>query len=145
LFGFHGTPEENLDKICQNGLDPKRRTGQALGKGEYFGTKAEVSIPYCRKSLTESVKVIVFGILCAPEGITHISDDVLVIHENSFQLPMYIVQLKLKPQHQQPYQVKTAPQLNNLQLMRQQQLMQQQLLLQQQQKQQQQQQKRRRK
>ena len=30
---FHGTPEPNVDSILRDGLDPKRRSGQALGKG----------------------------------------------------------------------------------------------------------------
>ena len=34
---FHGTAEANIDAICQNGLDPSRRAGQAYGPGEYFG------------------------------------------------------------------------------------------------------------
>lgn len=34
---FHGTPERNIQSICRQGLDPKRRAGQAYGPGEYFG------------------------------------------------------------------------------------------------------------
>ena len=30
---FHGTPEVNVDSILRDGLDPKLRRGQALGKG----------------------------------------------------------------------------------------------------------------
>lgn len=30
---FHGTPAKNIDSICRNGLDPKRRAGQAMGPG----------------------------------------------------------------------------------------------------------------
>jgi len=30
---FHGTPEANVKAICREGLDPRRRAGQALGKG----------------------------------------------------------------------------------------------------------------
>ena len=30
---FHGTPSANVEAICRNGLDPKRRAGQAMGPG----------------------------------------------------------------------------------------------------------------
>jgi hypothetical protein len=30
-----GTQEENVDQICRESLDPKRRAGQALGAGNY--------------------------------------------------------------------------------------------------------------
>lgn len=30
---FHGTAEANIDAICREGLDPKRRAGQAMGPG----------------------------------------------------------------------------------------------------------------
>ena len=33
---FHGTAEANIDAICRDGLDPKRRAGQAYGPGEYL-------------------------------------------------------------------------------------------------------------
>ena len=32
---FHGTAEANIDAICQSGLDPKRRSGQAYGPGKH--------------------------------------------------------------------------------------------------------------
>jgi hypothetical protein len=32
-LAFHGTAEANIDAICREGLDPKRRAGQALGPG----------------------------------------------------------------------------------------------------------------
>mmetsp|Transcript_9274 Transcript_9274/g.12156 ORF Transcript_9274/g.12156 Transcript_9274/m.12156 type:complete len:291 (-) Transcript_9274:210-1082(-) len=42
---FHGTPNENVESILRDGLDPKRRTGQAMGKGEYFGLNPLISYP----------------------------------------------------------------------------------------------------
>lgn len=30
---FHGTPEANVASICRDGLDPRRRAGQAMGPG----------------------------------------------------------------------------------------------------------------
>ena len=34
---FHGTAQANIDAICRDSLDSSKRTGQAQGKGEYFG------------------------------------------------------------------------------------------------------------
>ena len=45
---FHGTPEANVESICREGLDPKRRAGQAMGPGEYFGEDALISLDYCQ-------------------------------------------------------------------------------------------------
>jgi len=33
---FHGSPEDRIPKILENGLDPRYRHTQAFGKGEYF-------------------------------------------------------------------------------------------------------------
>ena len=40
------TPECNIQTVLA-WLNPKRRTGQALGLGEYFGTDAAASLSYC--------------------------------------------------------------------------------------------------
>ena len=53
-LGFHGTPEENIRGICNNGFDPGRRKGQAYGPGEYFATTPDISMGYsggCKKML----------------------------------------------------------------------------------------------
>uniref|UniRef100_A0A7S3DQU0 PARP catalytic domain-containing protein n=1 Tax=Entomoneis paludosa TaxID=265537 RepID=A0A7S3DQU0_9STRA len=44
---FHGTRSENIDNILENGLDPKRRRGQAHGPGEYFSRRPGLSASYC--------------------------------------------------------------------------------------------------
>jgi len=44
---FHGTPEKNVSTILKDGLDPKKRSGQAHGPGEYFGRDPSVSLSYC--------------------------------------------------------------------------------------------------
>lgn len=44
---FHGTPEKNVSTILKDGLDPKKRRGQAHGPGEYFGRDPSVSLSYC--------------------------------------------------------------------------------------------------
>jgi len=53
-IAFHGTGEDNIPHILKDGLDPKKRRGQAYGPGEYFSTDPGVSTSYCRKSSTPS-------------------------------------------------------------------------------------------
>ncbi|KAL0207918.1 hypothetical protein P9112_010505 [Eukaryota sp. TZLM1-RC] len=38
VYAWHGSAFQNLPSIFQNGFDPKKRRGQALGRGEYFAT-----------------------------------------------------------------------------------------------------------
>jgi hypothetical protein len=64
---YHGTPEANIGAICRTGLDPKRRSGQALGKGEYFGGEVSVSAAYSRGGR----KMIMFAVLLDRAGLTH--------------------------------------------------------------------------
>ena len=56
---FHGTREENIKTICQHGLDPKFRgkNGQALGAGEYFAERPDISLAYC----AGGKRMLVFG------------------------------------------------------------------------------------
>ncbi|CAF1411727.1 unnamed protein product [Adineta ricciae] len=48
FFAFHGTAATAIKPICTDGFDPKRRSGQACGPGEYFGVTAAISHGYCR-------------------------------------------------------------------------------------------------
>jgi hypothetical protein len=48
FFAWHGTTESAIGPICDTGFDPKRRSGQAYGPGEYFGVDANVSKGYAR-------------------------------------------------------------------------------------------------
>ena len=88
---FHGTSEENIDAICREGLDPKRRSGQALGPGEYFGGQPRISLGYCRGGR----KMLVFAILTDPSGVTQFNEQipggVAVIHKPEHQLPLAVV------------------------------------------------------
>ena len=47
---FHGTAEANIPSILRDGLDPKRRAGQAHGPGEYFAGEghSSISVAYCK-------------------------------------------------------------------------------------------------
>ena len=99
---FHGTPEENIDAICREGLDPKRRSGQALGPGEYFGGQPRISLGYCRVGR----KMLVFCILTDPSGVTQFNEQipggVAVIHKPEHQLPLAVVTFD-------PYKLAEAP------------------------------------
>ena len=44
-LAFHGTPEENIDAICREGLDPARRSRQAMGPGGAPGGRHPASGP----------------------------------------------------------------------------------------------------
>lgn len=48
IDGWHGTAEENVLSIAVNGFDPRRRSGQVYGSGEYFAKDPMVSIRYAR-------------------------------------------------------------------------------------------------
>jgi hypothetical protein len=50
FYCWHGTSEAAIGPICDEGFDPKRRSGQAHGPGEYFGVDANVSLGYARGS-----------------------------------------------------------------------------------------------
>ena len=88
---FHGTSEENIDAICAEGLDPKRRRGQALGPGEYFAGTPGVSIGYCKGGR----KMLVFCILIDASGVTSYNEaipgGIAVIHKAEHQLPLAVV------------------------------------------------------
>ncbi|CAF2702150.1 unnamed protein product [Rotaria sp. Silwood2] len=50
VFAYHGTVSQAMVPICQIGFDPKRRSGQVHGPGEYFGVVAKMSHGYSQRS-----------------------------------------------------------------------------------------------
>jgi hypothetical protein len=86
-LAFHGTPEANVDSICKHSLDPARRAGQAMGKGEYFGLNFLTSLRYCRRG----TKMLVFACLMDPDGITKETSEVLVIHLRDRHIPLFAI------------------------------------------------------
>ena len=48
FFCFHGTEEKNIEGICTDGFDPKRRGSQTYGPGEYFNCDYKVSECYTK-------------------------------------------------------------------------------------------------
>ncbi|XP_065670997.1 uncharacterized protein LOC136089200 [Hydra vulgaris] len=61
IFAWHGTSTEAIYPICKDGFDPKKRSGQAYGSGEYFGVTAGVSDGYCRGGKMMLVSFILNG------------------------------------------------------------------------------------
>uniref|UniRef100_A0A6B2L6K5 RING-type domain-containing protein n=1 Tax=Arcella intermedia TaxID=1963864 RepID=A0A6B2L6K5_9EUKA len=61
FFAWHGTSFNAIAPICRGGLDPRYRSGQAYGPGEYFGWNAGVSYGYCRGGSHMLVFVILNG------------------------------------------------------------------------------------
>lgn len=45
---FHGTRCRNIEAIQRDGLNPKLRSRQAFGVGEYFNRQPKLSLSYCR-------------------------------------------------------------------------------------------------
>ena len=83
---FHGTPQQNVAAILENGLDPNRRgasSGQRLGQGEYFGARADVSTEYCGGGRT----LIVFVVLLEPRA-TRDAGQIVVSSDVNNQLPL---------------------------------------------------------
>jgi hypothetical protein len=73
FFAYHGTAFQALGPICENGFDPKRRTGQAYGRGEYFGISAAVSHGFAQRGGARhgfSQMIIAFLLRC-PQTSTH--------------------------------------------------------------------------
>ena len=86
---WHGTAEANIDTICREGLDPKKRGqhGQAHGAGEYFAETPSISLPYCAGGR----RLLVFAVLMDKSGLTKRTGGILVVHKSSHQLPVFVV------------------------------------------------------
>ncbi|CAF0858850.1 unnamed protein product [Adineta steineri] len=97
FFAYHGCPFQAIDAISQTGFDPKRRSGQACGRGEYFGVTAVVSHGYSQKGGTQagfSQMFISFILQCTQvtkrEGFCYVVDNP-VDWTYAFNLPVLIV------------------------------------------------------
>ena len=90
-LAFHGTPESNIDSICNNGYDPKLRgtsTGQAHGAGEYFGTEPNTSLPYCNAGK----KMLVNELLLGQSGVHHTQHGAIIVMKNpTHELPRFVI------------------------------------------------------
>jgi hypothetical protein len=68
IFAWHGTKSDQaVAAICDAGFDPKRRSGQVYGRGEYFGIRAAISMGYAG----QTNRLIVAGLLRVRETTVH--------------------------------------------------------------------------
>jgi len=86
---FHGTPEANCDSILCNSLDSNKRIRQVMGPGEYFGKNIETSLSYCQNDK----KMLIFAVINKQDGITTENQNLIVIHNTSYQLPIGFITL----------------------------------------------------
>jgi len=90
-LAFHGTSEKNISSICQNGYDPKLRSGQAYGAGEYFATTPDIPLSYCKGGK----KMLLNELLLGQNGTHHTQhQDIVVMKDPAHDLPRYIITFK---------------------------------------------------
>ena len=99
---FHGTPHQNIMNIMLNGLDPKRRRGQAYGPGEYFGKDPGTSSSYCHGGKQMCVFLVVVPKAPKQEADTVVPKsrpndsfnkpfEMIVVENNNHQLPLGVL------------------------------------------------------
>ena len=89
ILAFHGTPEQNIQSICNNGFDPTKRSGQACGPGEYFAKTPGVPMGYCRGGK----KMLLCELLLGQANVHHtIHGDYVVMKNPDHDLPRFIVE-----------------------------------------------------
>ncbi|KAI6646716.1 FAD-linked sulfhydryl oxidase ALR-like isoform X1 [Oopsacas minuta] len=87
-LAFHGTPEANIDSICQNGYNASLRKGQAHGPGEYFATTPDISLSYCRGGK----KMMVNELLLGTPGQHHTQNGgIIVMKDPAHDLPRFVI------------------------------------------------------
>jgi Poly(ADP-ribose) polymerase catalytic domain len=86
---FHGTCKDNVASILKSGLDPKKRSGQAYGVGEYFSKNPSTSLGYCKGGN----QMLVFCVVI-PASSTHAHkpDDFVVVSQAQHQVPMAVLE-----------------------------------------------------
>jgi len=63
------------------------RIWQALGRGEYFAERPEVSLPYCGSG----GRMLVFAVLMDKTGLRARQSGIVVVHKPDHQLPMFVL------------------------------------------------------
>ena len=98
MLALHGTPPENVSSILKNGLDPKLRTHQMKGEGEYFTVNECDARQYTLPKLMPAeekaariiggrYRVIIFALIA--EGVADKPKSWLRVVEADHQLPLF--------------------------------------------------------
>eukprot|EP01064_Diplonema_japonicum_P038067 TRINITY_DN910_c0_g1_i3.p1 TRINITY_DN910_c0_g1~~TRINITY_DN910_c0_g1_i3.p1 ORF type:complete len:919 (+),score=285.69 TRINITY_DN910_c0_g1_i3:63-2819(+) len=95
IDGFHGTAEDNVLSIAQNGFDPFRRSGQVHGAGEYFAKDPKVSVGYCRGGCFMFLCRLILGEAEDHKWVPSMKYYIMKQNGGNIQaLPMYLLQFK---------------------------------------------------
>ena len=87
-LAFHGTAETNISSICQNGYDPKLRSGQVHGAGEYFATTPDIPVSYCKGGK----RMLLNELLLGQQGTHHTKHGTIVVMKDAaHDLPRFVV------------------------------------------------------
>jgi hypothetical protein len=90
-LAFHGTAVGNIQSICSNGYDPKLRSRQAYGAGEYFTTKPDIPKSFCKGGK----KMLLNELLLGKAGTHHTQHgDIVVMKNPDHDLPRYVITFK---------------------------------------------------
>ena len=90
-LAFHGTADKNISSICKNGYDPKLRSGQAYGTGEYFATTPDTPMNYCKGGK----RMLLNELLLGQQGTHHTKHSVIVVMKDpAHDLPRFIVSFR---------------------------------------------------
>jgi hypothetical protein len=99
---FHGTADENIDRILAEGLDPKRRGEQGhqlYGTGEYFHRCARCCDGYCEPREPEATaitrrRMLIFVVLFNERSTTSrmiCPSGIVIVNESARQIPLGVL------------------------------------------------------
>lgn len=91
--GWHGTPEKNIVSVAQQGFDPRCRSKQAMGDGEYFALSPKTSMDYCNGGAFLFLCHLVLG--SDVDDHTVIGNHCIVTRQLGQAMPVYLVQFKV--------------------------------------------------
>ena len=91
FFCWHGSDDKCIESICKTGFDPHRRSGQAYGRGEYFGGNPQISMGYSKGNCH---LILTYILNKAP--FTHKDQGIIVVDnpidwKSSYCLPLMVI------------------------------------------------------
>ena len=89
-LAFHGTPEQNIDNICEKGFDASKRNthGQSYGIGEYFASTPSIPLGF-----TQGGKKMLLNELLLGQNVVHHEKhgEIIVMKDPAHDLPRFII------------------------------------------------------